>query len=1408
PLLRVAIYQLADDRWLFTYVMHHIISDGWSMGLLVNELRGLYNVFTGEASDQNSFPLSIQYKDYAAWQQAELISGGLESQKAYWANQFEGPLPVLELPTDKLRPVLKMNKGKRLTRLINSELIKKIEAVGQQQQSTLFMGLLAVVNILLYRYSGQEDIIIGSPIAGRDHIDLEGQLGLYVNTLALRTKFKGEDNYIQLLNNVREITLKGYEHQNYPFDVLVEDLQLQRDMSRNPLFDIMIVLQDTQIPVNELRGLKVSRYQGELQETSKFDLLFDFTPSEDGLHLSIEYNSDLYFENTIARFFDHYVGLLQAIAINPSTTIRELDYLGTEEKSQLKTLSHGLQQPYPENETIVTLFAEQVRLAPEKIAVVFGDQQMTYHQLDQLSSQLASYLVNNLYVKPGHRVSVHLDRCPWSVIAMIGVMKLGGTYVPCDKKQPVSRLTHILKESRSVVVITDEPDQFPDDLKIAVVQPAEIESTKNPVLAIPDIYFAEEPAFIVYTSGSTGVPKGVIQTYRTLYNLARWHMETSTKYRWKRHLQFCSFGFDMSLHDVFHTLGRGGELHLAEEVLRTDMWELRNYIIEKHIETLAMPYAALKNMFTHISHADLEGHQLKEIISTGEQLYVSGELRIFLDKNPTVRISNLYGPSETHVVSARSYRSIDGPIPEKVSIGKPINNSIMYILDDLMKPVPLGIKGEIYIGGWNLACGYDQDPELTRTKFIDDKLSANSKVYKSGDWGKWLENGEIEYLGRRDNQIKIRGYRIEPEEIEIILRNIPDIIDAIIIAKPTESGENDLIAFLVSKVSINRPELRNRLAIDLPEYMIPAHFVIMEDFPLNANGKVDKKQLLQSEISYLGNTDSIYNPENFIQKQIQDIWRDVLSLEKVGINDNFFEIGGNSMKAMFAISKLNKCLKTNLKLSMLFKENTIQRISRVIESAERLVSEKIPKLQTAHDYPVSKGQEMLLLYEHFNPQNDTAYSLVMPIDIVMEIDIALLRQSLAFLVDRHDILRTSFIVSDEEFRQKVHPEIPVRIDVFDLTRESAPLATMDNTLKEISILKFNVATAPLFKFALFKFETNRYKLVSCFHHAIFDGWSAQIFLKELNKVYRSLLESQQPILPEIGVDYKDFSTWQNLFLLSRECSESLNYWTNKFKGKSNLASLPADYNITKRMDYQGAQINKLFGKSTLDIINATRKNEDVSIFTIILSSISLILSEWTGNNDVCIGTTIAGRFKEELINQIGFFVNMLPLSFPIDENLDFPSWVQFVAKELRESIDHQEIPYFKIIESIQSPVDRNLFNVVVNMLEVDSTHNTTVVKESVPAEFAFDTGFEVDSMIKSDLSLYFYLNEDQLRLNISYSTALFREETILILVEKIEVLWTEIRQNPYSSLRDLKHKLSVWDLPDSATLTFDLDLNI
>lgn len=931
PLLRATLFQLEKNEFIFYYNMHHIISDGWSLKVLNDDVLAFYNSrLNGTKIELN--PLKIQYKDYASWQLEELKSENYNRHREYWLQSLQGELPYIDLPSLKQRPRLKTFQGQTLKTILNVESTQMIKTFAYQNNGTLFMGLLSTLNIALYHYTSSTDIIVGSPVAGREHADLFDQIGFYVNTLPLRNKIIPSESFTEMFQRVKKNTLEAYEHQMYPFDRLVREIDLERNISRNAIFDIMLVLQNNlEIDSDFVLEESPDTISNSGFSTSKFDLLINVEEYGENLVMSFEYNTDVYDQDIIESFIRHYKNIINNVLKSPANPISQIDYLSKDETYELLYKLNDTTKKY-QPQTVIDLFENQVILTPNKVAIEFEDNLLTYDNLNQLANRVAHHLIQKLNASNCSRVGVMLERSIENVIAMLGVMKSGATYVPIDPNYPTDRINYICSDANIDTVISTnnlfKKHELDESklLEIDKIEANELDKTNPPMRNQ-----LEDGAFVIYTSGSTGKPKGIVQNHRMLSNLIQWDLKHSGIQPGLKYLQYASFSFDASLHDIFFTITSGGSAYIVNDALRVDLISLKEVIISKKIQVISMPYSALKAFFLLLNNENLENHSINYIVSTAEQLYVSQNIENFLIKNPTIELHNHYGPSETHVVTSHAISAKNKNIESRVSIGKPISNTQIYILNRSLKLVAKGVIGELYVGGENLATGYLNHESLNREKFIVNPFNNNELIYKTGDLGRWLPDGNIEFLGRIDDQVKIRGYRIELGEIEQTLLENKEIVQTVVTLWKNQNDEDEIVAYFTALSDLKINEIKSDLKKHLPDYMLPTYFVQLKEIPLTSNGKIDKKSLPNPKGNSIESGATFEPPKNDIETKLIELWQMVLAKENIGVNDDFFILGGYSFKALGLIVEYKNKFNVALTLQDIYDKPILREHAELIE---------------------------------------------------------------------------------------------------------------------------------------------------------------------------------------------------------------------------------------------------------------------------------------------------------------------------------------------------------------------------------------------------------------------------------------------------------------------------------------------
>lgn len=923
PLLRCTLLRLDETEYVLLFTMHHIISDAWSKGVLLRELAILYEAFSiGKPSPLPELP--IQYADFAVWQQQWLQGEVLETQLTYWRQQLEGSPPLLELPTDRTRPPVQTFRGATQSFILPKALTEALKELSKQEDVTLFMTLLAAFKTLLYRYTGQNDILVGSPIANRNRSEIEGLIGFFVNTLVMRTNLGGRPSFREILSRVRNVALAAYAHQDLPFERLVNELQLERDLSHTPLFQVMFEFGNTPISALALPGLTLSLLETK-SSTAKFDLSLSMRETEQGLIGSLEYNTDLFDAGTIARMLGHFQTLVASILANPDQRLENLQLLTDAEKQQLLVEWNDTGADYPQNQCIHQLFEAQVEQTPDAVAVVFEDQQLTYRELNAKANQLAHHL-QKLGVKPEVLVGLCVERSLEMVVGVLGILKAGGAYVPLDPGYPQERLVFMLENANVPVLLTTETlvSRLPDYQAQVVYldddwQEISQESDRNPISKVT----TQDLAYLIYTSGSTGKPKGVQILHSALVNFLSAMRLSPGLTQADTFLSVTPLSFDIAALELYLPLIVGARVVVVSREVAADGTRL----LERLASSGATIMQATPATWRMLLAAGWQGSESLKILCGAETL--NRELAIQLRERGT-ELWNLYGPTETTIWSTAykvDSQKSDFRAGEVISIGRPIANTQLYVLDQDQQPVPVGIIGELHIGGLGLARGYLNRPELTSETFISNPFNdvSTSRLYKTGDLVRYRPDGTLEYISRMDYQVKIRGFRIELGEIEALLNQHPGVRETVVLAQEKVQGDKRLIAYIVTdqKLAPSINDLRRFLKQKLPDYMVPSVFVPLEALPLTPNGKVDRNALPVPDYVCPDIDVAYVMPRNEVEQTIAKIWQDILGVKQVGIHDNFFELGGHSLLATQVISQMRKIFQVELPLRHLFEAPTV-----------------------------------------------------------------------------------------------------------------------------------------------------------------------------------------------------------------------------------------------------------------------------------------------------------------------------------------------------------------------------------------------------------------------------------------------------------------------------------------------------
>ncbi|WP_262488185.1 non-ribosomal peptide synthetase [Chitinophaga eiseniae] len=1370
PLLRVAVYEIADETAVMSFVMHHIISDGWSLGVLIRELLQIYA--QGTAAGLTSLP--VQYKEYAAWQQAQLSGPALAAHRSWWLSQFEGELPVLELVPDKPRPAVKTYRGGLVNRQLDAAVGNLLSAQAQAAGCTLFMGLLAAVNALLYRYTRQEDIIIGSPVAGREHSDFEDQIGFYVNTLALRLRFSGNNSFQELLGIVREVTLQAYGHQVYPFDELVEDLQLQRDMSRHPLFDVVVLLQDAELAPaldhTQVNGISLHPYKERRNTASKFDLCFIFEPAGEQINLNIEYSSDIYNASTIERLGLHFEQLLTAMLAAPATAIKQLSCLTTEEEHRLLKGFNNTAVDYPSHKTLDALFVEQVAATPAKTALVFGSAAYSYKELDELSNRFANFLQQQCRIMPGDLVGVKLDRSEWLIVAILGILKAGSAYVPFDPVYPEDRIAFMLADTGcKLVIAAEELEMFRAT--------AGCYSTFSPV----SVQTAQSLAYIMYTSGSTGTPKGVMVSHRNIVRLVM-----SSGYAdltgQRVLLSTGAVSFDATTFEYWGMLLNGGKLVLCSQDELLDEQQMAKLINNHQVDIMWFTAGWLHQL---IDKDITIFAGLKTIIAGGDKLSALHINRL-RRHYPAMQVINGYGPTENTTFSLTyTVRTVMADIP----LGHPVSNSTAYILDETLQLCPIGVVGEIVVGGDGLAQGYLNRDELTTEKFISNPYAPGERLYRTGDLGRWLPDGTIAFMGRRDDQVKIRGYRIELGEIEHIMQQHPGISAAVVTVN-SAAGDKELAAYFTGEPGLDVVVIRAWLGKQLPSYMLPDHYVQLEVFPLTPNGKVDKKRLPAPQGLGLATGRQYVAPRNETEEKLVTIWEEILGRTGIGVKDDFFELGGHSLRATRLAGQLHKVFEVKVSLKELFATPVLEDQAAMLFSTHRTSSGGIMPAPEQGSYVLSSSQRRLWLLSQLE-EGSIAYNIPSVYVFSGELKLSSLDHAFNELIRRHEILRTVFREDETgEVRQFIMPPdaAPARINCVDLRGADEQAQRVNDLVTTGTRQPFNLEEGPLVRLDLYQTDEKRWVFACTMHHIISDGWSMDILIRELLLMYNSHSQQELHELAPLDIQYKDYACWQQAQLEEGMLAADQVYWLLQFEGELPVLSLPTDYPRPAIRSYSSGVVCRQLPEDLVQALHQLCRQQGVTLFMALTGLVNVLLHRYTQQEDIIIGTPVAGREQAALMDQIGFYVNTLALRTRFDAGETYTALLERIREITLAAYEHQAYPLDELVEQLhlQRDISRNaLFDVMLTLRQRDGA----VVKPEHGLRGLQVHPYESGALevSKFDITFEFIESGTALAVNIKYNSDLFLATTVAHMAGHLEQLLRAVTSHPGTAVNRLRY---------------------
>ncbi|HYG65747.1 MAG TPA: non-ribosomal peptide synthase/polyketide synthase, partial [Thermoanaerobaculia bacterium] len=1384
PLLRSTLLYLEREQALALLTLHHIISDGWSLGVLGREVSTLEEVFAqGLPSPLPELP--IQYADFAIWQRRVFSEGALATEVEYWREQLRGAPPIADLPLDHPRPKDLADDGAVLAHTLPVGLSAALRAFGRRQGATSFITLLAGFQALLGRYAAEPDVVVGTPVAGRTHLEIEGLIGFFVNTLVLRTRMEDGPCFEELVRRVRHTTLEAHAHQDVPFEELVEKLQPERSLAVSPLFQVMFDVKTYTGWRAGLQGLRATM-AGVASQTAKFDLNLNVLDLKDGLHLALEYRADLFDATTAWRLLNHLERLLQGAIADPGGRLPELPLLSEAERAQLLEWN-DTRRSYILERCLHELVEEQARLAPDQTAIVWRDGAVSYGELERRANRLAHEL-RDLGIGPEDRVGLMLRRSPAMVVGILGILKAGGAYVPLDPSYPDERLAYMIDDAELSVVVTETGASSVAQASGATVLDLDRERqriARRSEEAPAPRAVAGNLAYVIYTSGSTGRPKGVMVPHRGVANRLLWAQEVYRLDEQDAVLQKASFSFDFSVWECFAPLLAGARLVLAEPGRQGDgAYLIRT--IQEHGVTFVHFVPSMLAVFLAEEGVE-ECVSLRQVFSGGEAL--TPELRDRALMRLPAPLDNQYGPTEISIDTTR-WVCAPGPDPYRLPVGHPIANSRLYVVDRELRPVAVGLHGELLVGGTGVTRGYLRRPDLTAERFVPDPFAeeAGARLYRTGDLARRLTDGTVEFRGRVDHQVKLRGFRIELGEIESTLAEYPLVRDAVAIVREDVPGDPRLVAYLVADegAAPRAPELRGFLQELLPEYMIPSAFVVLEAFPRTPAGKVDRRALPAPERTLAQSSALYVAPRTPLEGVLAQVWAELLQAERVGIHDNFFELGGHSLLATQVVSRVRSLLGIEVPLRALFERPTLSGFAYIVESARRsLGGSQMPPLQRVDrslDLPLSFAQQRLWFLDQLAPGGG-AYNVPVALRVEGDLHVGVLQCSLTEIVRRHEALRTVFAAHDGTPVQIVEPPYELALPVVDLSglEEGRRERLGSELLGREARRPFHLSRGPLLRALVVRLSAEEHLALVTIHHIVSDGWSIGILVREVSMLYASLSARMDSPLPELPVQYADYAVWQRSWLQGEVLAQDIDYWRRQLAGAPALLELPTDRPRPAVQSSRGAAWVFPLPVELSAGLQSLSRRRGATLFMTLLAGFQMLLARYTGQQDVVVGTPIAGRNHVELEGLIGFFINTLILRTDLRGEPGFEDLLGRVRETVLSAHTHQEVPFEKLVEELEperslaySPLFQVLFALQNVPQEELSIRDLRLRPLDSPATTA-----------KFDLAMALSEAEGEVRGLVEYNTDLFDEVTIERLARHFERLLSAVVEAPSSPVGGL-----------------------
>lgn len=1380
PLFRVTLLALEQDVHILTLTFHRLVADGWSLRIFWKELALLWEA-GGDRQKAQLPTVTVQYADYVDWQRTRLDQGLREVQRAYWIRQLSGVHTPAELPVDRLRPRVRTFEGGVRSRSLSPELTARLDHFCQHRNVTTFMVFYAVFATWLRRYIQESDIVIGSIVAGRRRREIEDVMGYCVNTVALRSELSDELTGQELLKQVRRVVVEAYDHQDLPFEEVIEALSLQRERSLSPLFNVMMVWEDDPLSAFVLKDLEVDHLPWE-PTASEFDLVLMVVNKVGGLDLALLHDSTIFDDSTVDRMLGQLEILLEEFLKNPEAPLDQLSLLTSEER-------RNIQLTWKEPPTLVpgihTLIEAQVDRTPAARAVTCGDQSISYRELNRRANRVARAL-QRLGVGADLPVGLCVERSVDALVGLLGILKAGGGYVPLDPSFPARRLQSMLEDAQVSIVVTQA--HLRNHLQNCHGQICDVETLSTPAVGgaeeeenLPPSLSPDQLAYVIYTSGSTGRPKGVAVTHRSLvtslHARLQYYQEPVSRF-----LLTFSLAFDGSVTGIFWTLLQGGELVIPSETAHRDPTELAALIEQHRISHIVWVPSLYHAVLGEALSTQLES--LRVVVTAGESLPLE-LVRRHYELLPHATLYNEYGPTEA-TVWCSVYQTTREEAGARVPIGKPIDHMQLYVLGRSLQPMPIGVPGELYIAGECLARGYVNQPQLTQERFLANPYVTGTRLYRTGDLARYRADGNVEFLGRMDQQVKLRGYRIELGEIEYVLSNFPGVHHAAVLLRQDKKDQQRLVGYVAGESSLKDrlEEVRNHLTARLPHYMVPAVILYLETMPLSATGKVNRHALPAPEHT-AGLPAARIAPRNQVEESLAELWKSVLQVPEAGIHDHFFEQGGHSLLATQLVSRIRELFEVDVSLPALFERPTIAALAeevRRLRRREQQASRMPPIIPVPRDQPLplSYSQQRMWLMHRLAPQS-TAYNMPFASRQMGRLNKAALRRTIDAICSRHEAFRTTFTMRGDGPVQVIHPFRPphwVEVDLRQVPAEQRRQQAARLVEQEAN-QPFDLEEGPLARFLLIEIEPEDHVLVLTMHHIIGDQWSFGVIGHEFAFFYNAFCRGDVPSPKPIPLQYADYAVWQRRCLTDDRLGTQSDYWQKKLAGLSKL-SLPTDHPRSAVQTFNGSHCMLELPMSLIERLKQFSAEHNATVFMTLLACFQVLLYRYSGQTDVAVGSPIANRTLSAIESIIGSFVNTLVLRTDLSGDPTFIELMARVRDTALEAYANQDFPFDKLVEMMHSTRDHSsapLVQVLFNVPNAPIGEINVQGLSWVPFEVQTQAAqFDLSLTIETEFSRRAYL---------TFNTDLFEPQTAERMLAQYKVLLQSALTNPQSKLSEL-----------------------